>query len=131
MNTKRRRSDDEDDEEQLPPRKRVRTDWIVPPMAPRYRPSSLFIEYGPPMNYSSNMFNYCRLCHETIDDPRSQLAITNCNHGFHYECIMDWADDSDRGHQCPRCTQNLVFIVHAFITTTDYTRTTFNLVWRY
>lgn len=138
MGSKRRRSeheDDEDDDEaevQLPAGKRwCDKNWLVPSMEPRYRPASLFIEYGPTINYNSQMLHYCRLCRESVTNPRSQLAVTDCNHGFHYECIMDSADESDRGHECPTCKRTLQFIVHGFFSTTKYTRTTFNWKWRY
>ncbi len=59
-------------------------------------------------NPSTDSNDECSIC--MTDDQTSNMIKTNCNHSFHYNCIVNWIGVSliNNGNaSCPYCRQNI------------------------
>ena len=50
--------------------------------------------------------NLCQICMEHLDDPlKQQYTLSQCNHQFHTDCIVNWFRNDSR--HCVACNPNL------------------------
>lgn len=63
----------------------------------------------------NNFNDDCMICLDTINLGKQYLnydtVILNCNHVYHYQCLLNWVIDSKqvyyRNIKCPLCNQNV------------------------
>lgn len=46
----------------------------------------------------------CAICLDKLTDKKTKYALTNCNHAFHYDCIMNYL--TNYNYKCPMCRES-------------------------
>ena len=62
---------------------------------------------------NENRDNECLICFEPIDNGED-VAILDCNHKFHFECIQKWVKNSSLNNSCCICEKNNEIINNIF-----------------
>ena len=48
----------------------------------------------------------CSICMNTFNK-HNEIAITACNHSFHYDCMKNWTESHSFNKKCPMCRESL------------------------
>lgn len=46
----------------------------------------------------------CAICLDKLTDKKTKYALTNCNHAFHYDCLMNYL--TNYNYKCPMCRES-------------------------
>ena len=61
---------------------------------------------------NSSSYDECPICLEDLD---KNIAITNCGHQFHFECLSNWIYSQKKIiFTCPSCNQNPCEIINIY-----------------
>ena len=61
---------------------------------------------------NSSSYDECPICLEDLD---KNIAITNCEHQFHFECLSNWIYSQKKIiFTCPSCNQNPCEIINIY-----------------
>jgi hypothetical protein len=85
---------------------------IPPPPAP---PAPIIVL--PPITARIEVTNddLCAICQDSYDDRggwngQLVLAMLNCNHVYHTQCLIDFIDNPHFNGRCPKCVQNVTSV---------------------
>lgn len=61
---------------------------------------------------NSSLYDECPICLENLD---KNIAVTNCGHQFHFECLSNWIYSQKKIiFTCPSCNQNPCEIINIY-----------------
>ena len=61
---------------------------------------------------NSSLYDECPICLEDLD---KNIAITNCEHQFHFECLSNWIYSQKKIiFTCPSCNKNPCEIINVY-----------------
>lgn len=61
---------------------------------------------------NSSLYDECPIC---LEDLNKNIAITNCGHQFHFECLSNWIYSQKKIiFTCPSCNKNPCEIINVY-----------------
>ena len=65
------------------------------------------------MSYN-NYEGDCIICFEPLKKPGQEIALLDCNHKYHLQCVKNWIQKSSLNNSCCICEKNneIITIFH-------------------
>lgn len=57
------------------------------------------------MSYN-NYEGDCIICFEPLKNPGQEIALLDCNHKYHLQCVKNWIQKSSLNNSCCICEKN-------------------------
>ena len=55
-------------------------------------------------NYNQLKNSECSICFYDIGKKDNKIILENCNHTYHYVCLIDWYNKPNSHYRCPDCS---------------------------